>query len=57
MLVERQAAGRVEADAGLVEQQQTWFMQQRAGNLHPAPMADVQRPDRLTPPFIEALAG
>ncbi len=34
VLIERQPAGRIEADTGLVEQQQPWLMQQGAGDFH-----------------------
>lgn len=57
VLVKRQAAGRIEADAGFVQQQQARFMQQRAGNFHPPPMADVQLTHTIAPAFTKALAG
>ncbi|MNZ81249.1 hypothetical protein D3C78_999090 [compost metagenome] len=56
MLVERLAAGRVEAGAGLVEQQELRLVQQRAGDLHPAAVAAVERAHRLAAAFGELLA-
>lgn len=37
-----EAAGRIEADAGFVEQQQVRFVEQGAGDLNPASMATVE---------------
>src|SRR3990167_9555807 len=45
MPVERQAAGRVKADAGLVEQQQARLVQQGAGDLDATTVAAVEVAD------------
>ena len=56
VLVQRQAAGRVEADAGFIQQQQARLMQQRPGDFHPAPVSAVELADFFAAPFREDLA-
>lgn len=52
-----EAAGRIEADAGFVEQQQARFMEQGAGDFHPASMTAVEVAHPLVAPLGQVLAG
>ena len=57
VLIERQPTGRVEANAGLVEQQQARFMQQGAGDFHSATVAAVEFANPLATAFGQGLTG
>ncbi|MOA25421.1 hypothetical protein D3C78_1461450 [compost metagenome] len=54
---EGEAAGRIEADAGFVEQQQARFVEQGAGDLDPAAMATVEVAHPFMAPLGQVLAG
>ena len=57
MLIERQAAGRVEAGAGFVEQQQARLVQQGAGDFHPPAVAAIEVADLVVAALAQLLAG
>src|SRR5688572_9814827 len=56
VLVERQATGRIMADAGLIKQQQAGLMQQRAGDFYPPTMAAIEFAHPLATALSQRLA-
>ncbi|MNI49848.1 hypothetical protein D3C73_1044830 [compost metagenome] len=56
VLVERQAAGRVEADAGFIQQQQARLVQQCPGDFHPTAMAAIELAYPFATPLGQRLA-